>query len=264
LTFTMNDYYCCEGGASRGYALAGLRINLGVDIFKYKDAAGRTKGFSQQRYPYPSVQTDAISHILTYGHLTDFNHGSPPCQRYSITANGHEVEHPDLVGPTREAFIETGKPYIIENVVGAPLIDPIELCGCMFDLVAEDTDGVLLHLWRPRLFESNMPLVQPIAGNYAIPRGSGLTVHDPAYHAYEHVAGSYGGARRQGSTPAERRYNAKKTRGGGYVPDKSVQEKLLGIDWMTVGGLHQSLPPVYTHYLGRQVIRYLEGWSQLT
>ncbi|MBM4685673.1 hypothetical protein GS532_17805 [Rhodococcus hoagii] len=41
-------------------------------------------------------------------------------------------EHPELVGPTRDLLLEIGKPYVIENVVGAPLIDPILMCGAMF------------------------------------------------------------------------------------------------------------------------------------
>jgi hypothetical protein len=50
---------------------------------------------------------------------------------------------------TRNAFELIGKPWVIENVPGAPLRDPVMLCGVMFD-------G--LRVYRHRLFESNQPM----------------------------------------------------------------------------------------------------------
>lgn len=245
------DLFCCEGGASRGYADAGARM-AGGDIFKYIDSEGKRRGFSQKRYPYVSMQADWRVVLERWGQHADFIHASPPCQRYSITNAARQAEYPDLVGPVREALQATGKPYIIENVIGAPLLDPVELCGCMFNLTATDTDGTSLHMWRPRRFESNFLIEQPRPGNYVLPRSkSTMAVHDPEFHDPRHqVAGSYGGARRD-------KVEARDERHGGYVPSKSVQQELLGIDWMTIGGMHQSLPPVYTKYVGEQLIAHL-------
>lgn len=44
-------------------------------------------------------------------------------------------------------------------------------------------------------------------------------------------------------------------RHGGYVPSIPVQQQLLGIDWMTQKGMHQSIPPAYTEHIGRQLIQ---------
>jgi DNA (cytosine-5)-methyltransferase 1 len=56
-----------------------------------------------------------------------------------------------LIEATRERLRESGLPYVIENVVGAPLLAPIRLCGSSFGL------GVQRH----RLFESNVPMLAP-------------------------------------------------------------------------------------------------------
>jgi len=55
---------------------------------------------------------------------------------------------------------------------------------------------------------------------------------------------------------AETRVEARTVRHGGYVPSAAVQRQLLGIDWMTQNGMHQSIPPVYTQWVGQLI-----GWS---
>lgn len=225
---TLLDLFCCEGGASTGYARAGFDV-FGVDIFE---------DYSQRRYPFPSHKGDAIAYVQEHGHEYDVIVGSPPCQHASAgtrALRSQGREYPRYIEQTREAMVASGKPYVIENVRGADLHDPIELCGCMFDMKAVDTDGVLLHLQRPRRFESNVPLTAP-------------RPHDHSEH--EWVGGSYGGARRD-------KYEAKFVRRGGYVPSIPVQQALLGIDWMTQKGMHQAIPPIYTQYLGEQLMAHL-------
>jgi DNA (cytosine-5)-methyltransferase 1 len=39
---------------------------------------------------------------------------------------------------------------------------------------------------------------------------------------------------------------------------KAVQQRLLGIDWMTVRGMQESIPPVYAQYVGLQLLAHLE------
>lgn len=223
----MLDAFCCEGGAAKGYMDAGWTV-VGVDI----------EGKYEKRYPGRFIQGDAIAFIMEHGAKFDAIHASPPCQRYSHgTVAGHADKHPDLIAATREALVATGKPYVLENVPRAPLIDPVTLCGSMFDLTAVDEDGTKLRLERHRLFETNWPLTAP-----------GPDYHDKGVQ----VAGSYGGARRD-------KWEAKHVRKGGYVPSKAVQEQLLGIDWMTQHGLYQSLPPVYTEWIGRQLYQHVTG-----
>jgi DNA (cytosine-5)-methyltransferase 1 len=126
------DTYCCQGGASMGYHLAGFTV-LGVDIGE------------QKRYPFAFVQADAVEFIRRYGHLFDSHSASPPCQLYSKTHRIRKNDHPDLIGPTRTALEATGKPFVIENVMDAEpeLRVPVMLCGAMFGL----------ETYRHRLFE---------------------------------------------------------------------------------------------------------------
>ncbi|MFF3140409.1 SAM-dependent methyltransferase [Streptomyces sp. NPDC057927] len=126
------DTYCCQGGASKGYADAGFTV-LGVDID------------DQKRYPFAFVQGDAVEFIRRYGHLFDSISGSPPCQLYSKTQRIQKNDHPDLIAPTRAAMEASGRPSVIENVMDAApeLREPVMLCGAMFGL----------ETYRHRLFE---------------------------------------------------------------------------------------------------------------
>lgn len=142
------DLFCCAGGAGKGYHDAGFQV-IGVDIDP------------QPRYPYTFFQADAIEFAREFGSLFDVVHASPPCQTFSRTKTLHDNEHPDLVEDTRLALQASGRPYVIENVVGAPLIDPIKLSGQHFNMTTEDVDGVPLKLVRHRLFESNIDLSVP-------------------------------------------------------------------------------------------------------
>lgn len=217
------DLYCGEGAAAVGYWLAGWQI-VGVD----------SDGNRGRYYPFTFIEGDAIEFLTAYGSHYDVIHASPPCQRYTHgNVTGTQAErHPDLIGPTRDALIDTGKPYIIENVPRAPLIDPIVLCGTMFDLTTKDDDGTDLYLRRHRLFEANFTI-----------RAPRLCWHPPDVQ----WAGSYGGARNN-------KDDARNIRHGGYVPSKERQAELLGITWRTtLKGLQQAIPPAYTRWLGNQI-----------
>jgi DNA (cytosine-5)-methyltransferase 1 len=253
------DLFCCEGGASMGYHRAGFDV-YGVDLFDQ---------FSQKRYPFPSLKGDALDALewvvsnkaapsfrafgdeLLSGRDFDAIAASPPCQHASAGTRAQDrSKYPRLIEPTRELLIQTGLPYVIENVKGADLREPILLCGTMFGLRAIDDDGTPLEMWRHRLFESNVDIASGIVGLPAptLPGWRGFCRH--GWYAPQ-VAGSYGGARRD-------KDEARNVRHGGYVPSKRVQQELLGIDWMTERGMHQSIPPAYTEHIGRHLLAHIE------
>jgi len=219
------DLFCCVGGAAVGYARAGFEV-VGVD------------NKPQPNYPFKFIKADAIAYGRAHARQFDAVHASPPCQTYSKTKNLHNRKHPDLVATTRDMLMKKARVWVIENVEGSPLIDPVLLCGTEFGMVAKDVDGEPLKLIRHRLFESNVPLAR-----------KGECNHDSA----ELTASVYGAG--GGWTPIHREAPYRR---GGYVPATSVIQRLLGIDWMTKNEMSQSVPPVFAEHIGRQLLEGLE------
>jgi len=100
------------------------------------------------RYPFRFIQADALEYLAEHGHEYDVIHASPPCQAYTQARRlqGNR-EHPDLIVPVRDLLAQTGKPWIIENVPGAPIRGDLMLCGTMFGL----------KIIRHRYFELSWP-----------------------------------------------------------------------------------------------------------
>ncbi len=250
------DLFAGEGGATAGYQLAGwdvYAVDLNPTVLRRNPATATYAGdallvltmlVGGQATPFVNRAGDTI--WLT---LADFDaiHASPPCQGYTIATAGNpaaRAKHVRLIAATRELLMLTGLPWVIENVEQArsQMLEPVLLCGRMFGLGADDEDGMPLVLDRHRLFESNISLAPP----------------EHPQHGAEQVAGVYGGSRRSSkpnATPADDRYAARYERHGGYVPrSKRVQQSLLGIDWMTVRGMQESIPPAYSEFVGRQLL----------
>ena len=224
------DLFACEGGASVGYARAGF------DVYAVDLDANRLK-----RNPHAYDVADALVYIAN-AHRYDAIHASPPCQGYTRGNAGKVTAWPKLIPAVREALQATGLPYVIENVTDAApeMVDPVALCGCMFDLSTLDDDGIRIHLKRERMFETG--------------GGFTLTAPRPCNHdGIEWWAGAYGGARRD-------KYEAKYVRKGGYVPpNKDVVKALLGVEHdMTWQGLFECLPPRYCEYIGANLLAHIE------
>jgi DNA (cytosine-5)-methyltransferase 1 len=125
-----------------GYHRAGFEV-VGVDLNP------------QPHYPFEFHQADALTMDLAFMRSFDAVHASPVCKRYStmsVVRAGLAESHPDQIPIIRTQMIEAGKPYIIENVQGAPLLrGSICLCGQMFGL------NVIRHRW----FETSFMLFPP-------------------------------------------------------------------------------------------------------
>lgn len=213
------DLFCGAGGATRGLQMAGFDVT-GVDIRPQPHYIGDE-----------FHQADALMFPLE-GY--DLIWASPPCQHYTagltrtVELGRGGKQHPDHIKAVRERLAATGQPYIIENVVGAPLISPILLCGVMFGL----------RVQRHRLFESNLFLF-------------GLThiKHKGTLHTGEYVPVYNGKWRNSNSTK--------------MVPLENLRvgawSAAMGIDWMTQQELAQAIPPAYSKFLGRQVFAQIWG-----
>lgn len=206
------DLYCGAGGAAKGYQRAGFYV-VGVDINPQPNYCG------DEFY-----QDDALTFPL-YSMGFDAFHASPPCQRYS-PATWNRGKHPDLYDPTKRRLTETGKPYIIENVIGAPYTYGIVLCGSMFNL---SYNGEWLQ--RHRNFETSFMLFQP-----------------PCHHRHTNPVSITGHA-----FVKQTKYY-KRGQSGGVQTNFETAQKLMGIDWMTRKEIVEAIPPAYTEYIGRKLI----------
>lgn len=207
------DLFCGAGGAAMGYARAGFELE-GVDIAP------------QPNYPFQFVQMDALrllERLPLWDQQYDAIHASPPYQRWSAMTNcrpGLAAEYAALIEATRELVEETGLPYVIENVPGAPLKSPVVLCGRMFGL----------DLYRHRLFESNMPLSAPA-------------------HPTHDVPASRAGHWQPGTIMSV----------AGHVAPIAEAKRAMGIGWMNRAELGESIPPAYTEWIGRQLLEACNG-----
>jgi DNA (cytosine-5)-methyltransferase 1 len=212
------DLFCCAGGAGVGYARAGFEV-VGVDIDH------------QPRYPYEFIQADALALDPEFVASFDAVHASPPCQSYSDLAkrNNNADAWPRLIDPTRDLLVASGLPWVIENVEGAPLRNPVVLCGTMFP-------G--LRVLRHRLFEANFPIVAPPHGKH------------PRVHTFDKRKSHYG------KTNDMRDFV--QVTGGGNCTIAAAKDA-MGIDWMTKNEMNESIPPAYTQLIGEQLLAHIRA-----
>jgi DNA (cytosine-5)-methyltransferase 1 len=244
------DLFCGAGGAAVGYHRAGFDV-VGVDIAP------------QPHYPFEFHQADAMTfpldgydavHVVggqdapligrrdtkssreiseifelqraAFGQF-DAIHASPPCQQFSQMSKcrpGLAATYPDLINPTRQRLRSAGIPYVIENVVGAPLVNPIMICGT----------GLGMTLQRHRLFESNVVM-------WSVGCHHGRNRWNPDYG---HATG-----RKRRRVPVI----------GEWRIRKELQDEAMGIDWMTLPELSEAIPPAYTEHIGRQLLEHLQA-----
>lgn len=202
------DLFCGAGGAGMGYHLAGFEV-VGVDIAP------------QPHYPFEFHQADAFAYAPEHWQEFDVIHASPPCQAYSVeTAEAYKALHPRLIAPIRKLLRATGKPYVIENVMGArrQLHNPIMFCGSMFGL----------RVWRHRYFE-----IYPESHLFLLP---------PCDHSGVPVLVT--------GTPRRRGYPRKDA-------PADLRREAIGIDWMVTRELDEAIPPAYTEFIGRHLLAHV-------
>lgn len=208
------DLFCCAGGAGFGYRQAGFHVT-GIDIKPQPRYAGDL-----------FIQDDALNYLAMFGRHYDVIHASPPCQAYTpLRALSPTKDYPDLIPVTREILRDVGRPYVIENVMSAPLLGGIVLCGGMFGL----------RTYRHRRFEPSQDV-------WLHPRG-----HPP------HL------------TPTATKRRRERWAQGWHVSITGdvgtyLGPAAMGIDWMTGNELCEAIPPAYTMFVGDQLMaQFLEG-----
>lgn len=208
------DLCCRAGGAAWGYAQAGFEVT-GVDIEP------------QRRYPFKFYEADAFEFAPRYWREFDAIHVSPHCQGYSKMRFVTGREYPRQIEQFRDMLKSFDRPYVIENVEGAPLFDEplfgehyaITLCGTMFGL----------RVYRHRIFEGDLRLSAPAHPAHVVRCAKQGRSAKPGQ--FVTVTGNCSGA--------------------------DYARAAMGIDWMPRDDLSQAIPPAYTQFIGEQLIRVI-------
>jgi len=190
-----------------GYRRAGFDV-VGVDIEP------------QKNYPFEFVQADAMTFDLSG---FDAIHASPPCQGYSKAMKHLSHGAAMLIDETRERLQANGKPWVIENVVGAPLATyttlfgdhGVLLCGSMFGL----------KIWRHRMFETSFPVWPPRSCDHSEP-----PINPTRQSSAARVREQYG------------------------LNPETVWRQEMAVPWMGKDEARQAIPPAYTEHIGRQMM----------
>lgn len=197
------DFFCGGGGAAMGYHRAGYDV-VGFDILP------------QPHYPFEFRQVDVLSlDPQEIAREFDAGHASPPCSKHTMATrfHGNAESHIDLIEPTRAFLQATNLPWIIENVVGAPIRADVCLCGTQFGL----------RIAKHRIFELSFA-----AGFELLPKCDHSDIYDP-WHG-----------------PGRTAKKLREAMGIDWLPIQGGASRKRGV----TGDLFNAIPPPYTQYLG--------------
>lgn len=213
-----------------GYNRAGFDV-VGVDIAP------------QPHYPFEFIQMDVFEFLDSdwsagtpanfAAYDFDVIHASPPCQFHTTMSVRHRGkgfladEHVNLLTPALELLSTLSLPWVVENVVGAKKFMPnaVSLNGGMFGLGVQ----------RNRLFCTSWELTPP----------------DKAPKVVNPI-GVYG------KSP-DGRLLWRRTDGTEQHAASSVEEAraAMGMDWGDWHAVKEAIPPVYTEYIGKQLLEII-------
>ena len=193
-----------------GYYRAGFEV-VGVDIKP------------QPHYPFEFHQADALTYPLEG---FDAYHASPPCQLFSACVHPSNksqelrAKNVDCLTPIRVKLLDIHKPFVIENVPGAPLVNYYKLDGTMFGIRTIKERWFELHGFE-------LPLLMPAPFN-----ARGLV-----------AKGVFAGIMRHGKNSIE-------------LTKRQHLATAYLIDWgMNREELRQAIPPAYTEYIGKYLMQ---------
>lgn len=210
------DLYCGAGGTTRGLQFAGFNVT-GIDSKHQPHYVGDA-----------FIQKNVLDLDPAWISNFDFVIAGPPCQHYVPMANRNA--HPDLIEPTRELLMQSGVPWVIENVMTSPIPRWITLCGTMFKN---------LRVIRHRKFEPAPGLV--IKQLHHISKSE----HPPVFSFDRRER------RMQGLDPDDA--DTYITVAGNNASLGAMSDA-MGIHWMTRPEIAQAIPPMYSTYIATQVL----------
>jgi len=225
------DLFCGAGGASMGYHKAFPDAEIvGVD------------NVPQPNYPFEFIQMDVMDPDFDFDFdifSFDLIHASPPCQAYSTLSYAPGAKtYPTMVEATRALMEANDVPWVIENVPGAPLREPFQLCGTSFGLTTGAL-GITWELRRHRIFETSFDVWAPPVCS----------------HRYKAIGvyGDLSNAPRPNNPNRRRPFNDDGTPANDWKAGFMMAGDVMGIDWMTPGELVEAIPPAYTEWIGNQL-----------
>lgn len=209
------DLFCGAGGATRGLQLAGFHVT-GIDIRPQRRYCGDL-----------FIQADALRPPVRLADF-DFVWASPLCERFTRCWRGQ---------PHR-LLLAVGVPFVLENVIGAPLRADLLLTGAMFGL----------PIVRDRIFECHGFAV-PFA---LAPQHRGTTRRGDLAMVAGGGGAMKGWNRAHWDDPVTRDRLRRRNSVSGW-------REAMGIDWMDRRTLAKAIPPAYSEFIGCAVASQLRA-----
>ncbi len=163
----------------------------------------------------------------------DLVHASPPCHDHSTGAATARKRNGDfgtkwMLAATAERLRPLGVPWVIENVQGATMPEApcaFRLCGSSFGM----------DIRRHRKFITNFAVTAPPCDHaWQTPRFQSLRNDMRKRGQLSPVVGVHGSTQ--------------------YHGDRQQRERAMGINWMTLDELNESIPPTYTEFIAEALI----------